>query len=85
MPRTSIGASYETPGPRIEPGLVILHGTHVPLALGQGLDDAIWQGHGLRAYSTVTGAWSRDMATRDGTSTPSGGHCRAPQPPRHGM
>ncbi|MCY3906988.1 MAG: hypothetical protein OXF63_07045, partial [Anaerolineaceae bacterium] len=70
MPRTNIRASYRSPEPNIEPGLVILHDTHVPLALGQGLDDAIWQGHELRAYSTVTGAWSRTW--RPGTE---------PQPP----
>ena len=59
MPRTNIRASYQEPGSSIQPGLVILHAAHVPLALGQGLDDAIWQGHDLRAYSTVDDAWSR--------------------------
>ena len=59
MPRTNIRAQYLLPGPSIEPGLVILHETHVPLALGQSLDDAVWQGHGLRAYSTGNSAWSR--------------------------
>ncbi len=80
MPRTNIRARYEASGSRIKPGLVILHETHVPLALGQGLDDAVWQGHELRAYSTEAGAWSRTW--RAGTE---------PQPPpgdiaeRHGL
>ena len=59
MPRTNIRASYEEPTSSIQTGLVVLHETHVPLALGQSLDDAIWQGHGLRAYSTAAGGWSR--------------------------
>ena len=59
LPRTNVLAGYQTPDPDRRPDLLVLHDTHVPTAIGKGLDDAIWQGHGLRAYSTVDGVWSQ--------------------------
>ena len=59
LPRTNVHATYRAPGPDEQPGLMVLDETHVPLAVGKSFDDAIWHGHGLRAYSTVDGVWSR--------------------------
>ena len=59
MPRTNIRARYTRPGPRDQPGLVILDETYAPVTLGKSLDDAVWHGHGLRAYSVLDGVWSR--------------------------
>ena len=59
LPRTNVLATYQAPTPQRRPDLLILHHTHVPLAVGKGFDDAIWHGQGLRAYSTVDRAWSQ--------------------------
>lgn len=59
LPRTNVFARYQTRVSQRRPDLLILHHTHVPIPIGKGPDDAIWEGHGLRAYSTVDRAWSQ--------------------------
>ena len=58
LPRTNIQAVYQTPEPSGRPGLLILHNTQEPVAIGKRFEEAVWHGHGLRAYSTTDGAWS---------------------------
>ena len=58
MPWTNIQAIYQTPKPSGRPDLLISHRTQEPLKIGRRFEEAVWQGHGLRAHSTVDGAWS---------------------------
>ena len=58
IPRSSSHAEYQTPDPNSRPDLLIMHRTQEPLEVGSRFEEAVWHGHGLRAYSTVDGAWS---------------------------
>lgn len=71
VPRTNVLVRYQERVPDRRPDLLVLDDTQVPTAIGQGLDDAIWRGHGLRAYSTADGAWSETWRPqRDSASPP---------------
>jgi len=70
VPRTNVLARYETRVPDRRPELLILHETHVPTPVGLAIDDAIWHGHGLRAYSTVDGVWSQTWRPHAEPQTP---------------
>ena len=59
LPRSSSQARFRAPGSSVASGLVVLHEIHAPQALGADVTDAVWQGHGLRAYSTMHLGWSR--------------------------
>ena len=70
LPRTNVLARYQRRVPDRRPDLLVLRDTHMPIAIGKGLEDAIWQGHGLRAYSTAENVWSQTWRPQPESQAP---------------
>ncbi len=68
VPRTSVRPEFKPLTAALAPGLLILTDAYVPTTLALDRADALWRGHGLRAYAAVGSGWSPTWRPEPGPS-----------------